>query len=432
MSDLFADTGILESLLLCQQLTLESKRNMLLVSKFFQAFTSAQLCLQELYVGPEDCTIANARFVLRVLMPRVPGLLLCARDEQFAPKMNLAALASLSTVTASMTGSSMNTTAAFFLGHALATSKGFVRLGMGRLKTLSSLRERDHLELDIFETANPIDLLLMRPCLLANAERRLDDFPYLGSSQLNLSNLHLGEEEMCVLSTKMRDAFDRKRDFDLIDLSQNSFGLFGSPVAMQVVVDALCDPKIDSCVRVDYFNLSATCVDSAGIRVLVRPMRSGLLKIRQLNLCNACIDNEGITCLLRALRTWGARRFGGGRGLSVTQPGADVLEELDLSRNPFSNEGFEQLLIGAGLARLRVLHLYGLFHVSMSAVVTLANAVRTGLYPAIQEINTSYSEENLPMQKAVRHWRLRHDLAECDRDWDRWCTQFRVNNQLCQ
>ena len=178
MCDPFADTGILENLLLSEHLTLESKRNMLLVSWFFHEYTDAHLRLPELHVDYDDCTIANARFVVRKLAPRVPGLRLCARGERFAPKMDLAKLARFAAVIAHATDCSMDATAAFFLGHALATSDGFVRLGTGRKKSLVALRERDHLELDIYEQTNTIDLLLMKPCLLANAERRLKAFMY--------------------------------------------------------------------------------------------------------------------------------------------------------------------------------------------------------------------------------------------------------------
>lgn len=418
MCDPFADTGILENLLLSEHLTLESKRNMLLVSWFFHEYTDAHLRLPELHVDYDDCTIANARFVVRVLAPRVPGLRLCARGERFAPKMDLAKLARFATVIAHATDCSMDATAAFFLGHALATSDGFVRLGTGRKKSLVALRERDHLELDIYEQTNTIDLLLMKPCLLANAERRLKAFD---GSVLDLSNLYLNDEEMALVCGKMRDAFNEQHHYTCIDLSRNSFGAMGRSGAMRLFVDALCNFRSDGFVHVDALNLSETHIGSEGVRVLAQPMCSGLLKIKQLHLSNAQIDNEGLACLLRALRSLKGRR------LRLKQSAADcsgALEVLDLSENWFSDEGFQELLVGTCLSRLRALHLNKLYHVSKSAMVTLASEVRTGLYPAIEEIQTSYSEDNLPMQKAVRHWRLRRDLSECDSDWTRFRTRF--------
>jgi hypothetical protein len=423
MCDRFADTGILENLLLSEQLALTSKRNMLLVSKFFHEFTDAHLRLPELYVGGVDCTISNARFVMRVLVPRVPGLLVCARGEMCAPKMNLAALARYDTVIAHWGDCSIDTTAAFFLGHALAVSDGFVRLGMGRKKSLTALRERDHLELDIYEQANTVDLLLMKPCLLANAERRLDAFDGL---VLDLSNLYLNDEEMALVGHKMRDVFDQQHHYNRIDLSCNSFGATHRCGAMRLVVDALCNFRTGGCVHVGALNLSETHIGSEGVRVLAQPMCSGLLKIKQLYLSNAHIDNEGLVCLLRALRSLQGRR------LRLKQFAADcsgALEVLDLSENWFSDEGFQELLVGTGLSRLRALHLNKLYHVSKSAMVTLASEVRTGLYPAIAEIQTSYSEDNLPMQKAVRHWSLRRDLAECDSDWNRFRTRFEAEEE---
>lgn len=422
MCDPFADTGILENLLLSEHLTLESKRNMLLVSWFFHEFTDAHLRLPELHVDYVDCTIANARFVVKVLAPRVPGLRLCARGEQFAPRMDLAALARFATVVAHAANCSMDATAAFFLGHALAKSDGFVRLGTGRKKSLIALRERDHLELDIYEQSITIDLLLMKPCLLANAERRLKAFD---GSVLDLSNLYLNDEEMDLVCGKMRGAFNQQRRYNCIDLSRNSFGAMGRWGAMQLFVDALCNFRTDGCVHVEVLRLSETGIGSAGLRVLAGPVHSGLLKITQLYLSNANIDDEGLVCLLSALRALKGRRL----RLKPLAADADVLEVLDLSENWFSDEGFQELLIGTGLSRLRALHLNRLYHVSKSAVVALASEVRTGLYPAIEEIQTSYSEQNLPMQKAVRHWRLRRDLAECDGDWNKFRARFEADHR---
>ena len=173
MSDFFANVGILDNLLCSPDLTLTSKRAMLCVSRLFRHATQAHLSQGELHVDWIDCTIHNARFILNVLIPRVPGLLVCARDEFFAPKMDLAYLAKRTTVRVNANRCFMGNTAAFFLGHALAKSDGSVRLGMGRKKSLPHLRERERVWLDDHERACPIDCLLMQPCLMANAERRI-------------------------------------------------------------------------------------------------------------------------------------------------------------------------------------------------------------------------------------------------------------------
>ena len=200
MSDRFNDQGTLDNVLLSPHLTLASKRAMLLVSHFFHMSTNLHLCQRELHVSHFDCTIANARFVLNVLMPRVEEyrrimqcqetrLLVCARDEFFAPKMDLAYLAKRTTVRVNANRCFMGNTAAFFLGHALAKSDGSVRLGMGRKKSLPHLRERERVWLDDHERACPIDCLLMQPCLMANAERRIDAFD---GAELDLSDRDLG------------------------------------------------------------------------------------------------------------------------------------------------------------------------------------------------------------------------------------------------
>ena len=142
MSDFFANVGILDNLLCSPDLTLTSKRAMLCVSRLFRHATQAHLSQGELHVDWIDCTIHNARFILNVLIPRVPGLLVCARGESFAPKMDLAALAKLTNVRVMTNTCMMGATAAYFLGHALAHSDGFVRLTIGRRKSLKALRER--------------------------------------------------------------------------------------------------------------------------------------------------------------------------------------------------------------------------------------------------------------------------------------------------
>lgn len=427
MCDRFADTGTLENVLLSQHLALASKRAMLRVSKFFHALTDAHLRQPELHVSHFDCTIANARYVLRVLVPRVPGLLLCARDECFAPKMDLAKLARLGTVRTHANQCTMHTTAAFFLGHALAQSDGYVRLSMGRKKSLRALRERDTLFLDFYERASPADCLLLQPCLLANAERRIAKFD---GEVLDLSKLYLNDEMLTMMAERLFDAFDgRNAVYTTIDLSDNPFGGRVDAGGVRALVDALCNGRPASAVRVvvGKLNLSDTNLHSRGIRALAAPMRCGGLRIAELYLRNVGMDDKGLACLLDGLRAPNRHdvlRRKRSMGDGVREIVEDALQVLDLSENLFSDEGLHELLDGTGLSRLRVLHLGRLFYVSRCAMVTLAREVRKGLYPAIEQVHISSSEENVPMRQAVRCWHLHRDVTECDRAWDRFEARF--------
>lgn len=422
MCDRFADTGTLENVLLSQHLALASKRAMLRVSKFFHALTDAHLRQPELHVSHFDCTVANARYVLRVLVPRVPGLLLCARDEFFAPKMDLAKLASLGTVRTHANRCTMHTTAAFFLGHALAQSDGYVRLSMGRKKSLRALRERDTLFLDFYERASAADCLLLQPCLLANAERRIAKFD---GEVLDLSKLYLNDEMLTTMAERLFGAFDgRNAVYTTIDLSDNPFGSRVDAAGVRALVDALCNRRLASAVCVvGKLNLSHTNIHSRGIRALAAPMRCGGLNIAELYLRNVGMDDEGLACLLDGLRAPNRLRRKRSMGDGVWEI-VDALQVLDLSENLFSDEGLHELLDGTGLSRLRVFNLGRLFYVSRCAMVTLAREVRKGLYPAIEQVHISSSEENVPMRQAVRCWHLQRDVTECDRAWDRFEARF--------
>ena len=135
--------AVLDPLLACAGLGLAAKRALACVNRECRAVVTPYLLRASLHVNLLDCTLANARFVIECLMPKVPGLLLCACHETFAPRMNLNETAKLAYLKVAGAKRVMGLTAAFFLGHALAQTDCVVRLTTGKRKRLKALRENE-------------------------------------------------------------------------------------------------------------------------------------------------------------------------------------------------------------------------------------------------------------------------------------------------
>ena len=419
MSDPFVDVGILDNLLNSPNLTLASKRAMLCVNRLFREATRAHLSQGELHVDWIDCTIHNARFILNVLIPRVPGLLVCARDEAFAPKMDLAALARLTNVRVMTPTCIMGATAAYFLGHALAHSDGYVRLTMGRRKSLKALRERSRIWLDDYEQSHPIDCLLVSGALLANAEARIKEFD---GETLDLSALYLSRTAMRFLAGALHDAFDAcTGPFVQISLTDNPIGSAG----VEAIVDALCSRRRCDPVVVDCLELQKTGVSTRGIEKLVAPMWGGGLRIKTLFLNDCSLDDAAVETLVRALgQAW----------LDYDDRGhekplrTDGIRTLDLSGNSFGERGITALLDTRWSAHLRSLYVCALRGVPKRCYVELCRQVREGIYPKIELIvadtGTARSKQ-APIEEAVAYWDWQRKLRANADEWERYQKEFK-------
>jgi len=423
MCDRFSDQGILDNVLLSPQLTLASKRAMLLVSRFFHQITDAHLRHPELHVSAFDCTIANARFVIRVLLPRVPGLLVCARGERFTPKMDFRKLRVLPNVRVHTSTCCMGPTAAYFLGHALAVSNGNVRLTMGRKKSLAALRERSRVYLDAHERLEEVDCNLVAGALLANAEARIERFH---GFDLNLSSLYLNPTTLKHLRRPLYRAFDPPRygPYKTINLSGNPLG----PLGGEILAEALCSRRRSTVVRVQSLDMSDTQLGDEGVAKLAAPMPGGGLKIEELFLANVNMGNSGLKALMHGLRARGGHWHARWKGKDFVEDTSLDVQVLDLSENVFNDEGFEELMCAIGLSRLRVLSIRKLRRVSKRSLVKLGNAVREGLYPAIEDIcadnGTEAASKQVPIQKAVKYWEAQRLVKKHDDEWKAFETQF--------
>lgn len=421
MCDRFSDQGILENVLLSPHLTLASKRAMLLVSRFFSEITDAHLLQKELHVSKADCTIDNARFVVKVLLPRVPGLLVCARGERFTPKMDFRKLRVLPNVRVNTPTCCMGPTAAYFLGHALAVSNGCVRLTMGRKKSLLALRDRSRVFLDPHERLEEVDRNLVEGALLANAEGRIERFH---GTDLDLSSLYLNPRMLEHLRWPLYRAFDPPRygPYGMIRMNGNPVGELGG----EILAEALCCRQRKTAVRVQSLDMSDTQLGNRGIRMLTAPMPSGSLKIAELYLANVNMGNDGLVTLMHGLRALSDRFCQNDTSLDV--------QVLDVSENVFNDQAFEELMCPTGLSRLRLLYIRKLRRVSKRSLVKLGNAVREGLYPAITDIcadnGSEAASKQVPIQKAVKYWEAQRSVKKHDDEWKAFETQFEKQQQF--
>ena len=420
MCDRFSDQGILENVLLSPHLTLASKRAMLLVSRFFHQITDAHLRHPELHVSDADCTIANARFVIRVLLPRVPGLLVCARGERFTPKMDFRKLRILPNIRVHTTTCCMGPTASYFLGHALAESNGCVRLTMGRKKSLAALRERSRVYLDMHERMDEVDRNLVAGALLANAEARIERF---NGKDLDLSSLYINPTTLKHLKGTLYEAFDKFADgpYQKIWLQGNPMG----PLGGKLLANALCSRQPSSPVRVEALDMSDTQLGNEGVAALAAPMTCGGFRVEELYLANIGMGNSGLKALMRGLRAGQGRKRVGKDFVEDTSKDVQV---LDLSENVFNDEGFEELMCPIGLSRLRLLYIRKLRRVGKRSLVKLGNAVREGVYPDIQDIcadnGTEAASKQVPIHKAVNYWEAQRSVKKHDDEWKAFEAQF--------
>lgn len=411
MGDRF-DVAVLDNLLLNENLTLTSKRAFLHVNHFFNATTLAHLTHQELHVRYHDCTIANSRFVMRVLMPRVPGLLVCALGEQFVPKMDLAKLQKLQNVRVSTTTARMGYTASFFLGHALAQQDCCVRLSTGKKKSLTALRMRGRIYLTPDERVHDIDCNLVAGALLANVETRLAEY---AGHVLLLDSLYIDRHVVRYLFPLLTTTFAiRGAPAGRLDLAHNPLGSPGVKAMLLALMNTPTNLKEPN------FRLQEDiALGPLGMPTLLHVMNSGVLNVGELYLDDVGLTDDAMEILVAALRP--------PHGTAHT----GLLRVLDVNDNPFGDAGMRALMVFKSLPCLKILHLRKLTRVSKRAFVDLGTCVRDGLFPAIQDIYTdSFGPKSVPMHTAVKWWVRRREMRQCAAEWSTFVTEFEQDEAL--
>lgn len=419
--------GVLEALLVHESVCLTSKRALVCVNKLCEAMTLEHLHLKELHVDASDCTVTNARWILDELMvpKRVPDLRLCVKGELFAPKMKLKEIAAKKLVRISDDTSRMGATAAFFLGHALATSDGLVRLTNGRQKRLRALRENPRVQLLANETFEEVDVNLMAGALLLNAERRVDHLR-LGECYVSLSTLEIDDRRATELGKHLRQVI-KKHQFQpsTLNLAHNTFGSDGLCGLLLPSYGALgVVPKsniLGSNVTMDLI-LNGVSLGCEGVKRLAEDVLAhDRLVLRGLSLANVNVGAKGIAALVDVYARRSKTQWGHGAGGLVT---------LDLSGNPLTSHALAPLRKVYAFPCLRVLRLHNMERLHTGFWPRLAIAiVRDKRLPEIQSVHSDASMEcsHFPLRRAITLMRSRRASLEAQSKWDDWECQNLAN-----
>lgn len=398
---------------------LSAKRAMACTSHGFHDLVYAHLTKKKLVVGAHDCTIDDARFVLYVLMARVPGLLVCARGERFNPQMDLAKMQTLGFVRVCTSTCAMGATAAFFLGHALALTDATVRLTTGNRKKLKPLRTASNFYLSPEDTAATVDERLLAPALLANAELRLQKYPDNPVKNIMLRGLQIDNDAARALRFLSNLAWDRSAPTRL-DLSENP--LLGCNGLKPLLIEP-CHSRALAGVRTHMLllNLGHTRLGLRGIDLLATMLlRTGYLSVKELYLNNCGLCNGGMNLLVN--------------GLSENQRscvGIQPLRTLSLSDNKFGNAGFLELLTPDAFRHLEDLLICRLHYVERRSFAMLCRAIRSGTMPALERVHADVPGvgRDVPFDDALKLIRAEREVSRLQKRWAAWEAREQVEDQ---
>ena len=419
------DVAVLQNLLASPALCLTTKRALACVTKLGSELTNEHMGQTHLYVDSEDCTAINARWILRQLISRVPGLLVCARGELLAPEMNLQTLMQFKRVRVKglVMGKEcvMTPTAAYFLGHAL--SEGFevdpyVRLTTGKKKRIQALRVNTRLFLTPEETFKLVDQRIMSGALLANAESRLEVLKR-HDARLSFTMLELDDVTAADLGEQLRRAIvsgSRKGLPISLDLSHNRFGKDG----LRALLSPAYGPKgpVPHAHFMEKLDLTGVLLGCSGVKRLANVLAVGRLNVvEELVLVNVGMRWHGVTALVDTYAELSKQAM---RGLGM-------LESLDLSENPLGPRDLEPLLEVDAFPHLETLKLCNI-KVSATFWIKLGRAiVKENRFPLIQHIgyrdntdNAGTVDVDTPLCTAVGIACKRRALKKSEEGWHKW------------
>ena len=388
---------------------LSAKRAMACTSHDFHDLVYAHLTKKKLVVSAHDCSIKNARYVLRILLPRVPGLLLCARGERFNPQMDLVKMQTLSFVRVCTSTCAMGDTAAFFLGHALALSDATVRLTTGNRKKLEPLRSATSFYISPEDRLSTVDEYLLAPALLANAEFRLKKYLDNPVKNIMLHDLHIDDEAAHALREHSKVAWERRAPIRL-DLSAN-------PLQRRGLMYLLIDPchsraLAGMCTHMLLLNLGHTRIGLQGIDLLVtKLLRTKYLSVKELYLNDCGLCDDGMKLLINGLC----------ENKMHDRP-AYHLVTLSLSDNEFGNAGFLELLTPGALTHLEDILLCRLPFVSRNSYTKLCRAIRGGTMPALERVHADVPGvgRDVPFDDALKLLRAEREVGRLQKRWNAW------------
>lgn len=377
-SNWFESTEVLDTLV-CK-LELFARRTLACVNNTCRHAVTSNFTNGRLHVDWIDCNLNNARFVLEQLLPRVPGLLLCAQDETWGPEMDLAELMTCERIKLKDDEGALGYTASYFLGEALARTNCLVRLTTGTMKSLESLRTNSRLSLSPTDTHNVVDEHILSGALRANAEDRIRDYE---SDTLSLHYLELNDNRLLDLRPCLNTRLNGS-DLDELILSANPFGCKGLESVLFPIDRSICRTRM-----LKRLCLSHVSLKDEGIEVLARAFGEGWLVVKDLDVSWVKMESKGFRSLTKALRKVARRQLEN----PLEQGHAYALTELDLSYNyPLKTRvDFDEFLKPGTFPFLKKLDL------CHSGVITadfarLAKAIKDLRLPTIETVKFQNSE----------------------------------------
>lgn len=370
------DSVILELMLSCDVVDLRDKRAQACVCLEFQRVVFEHMRGWKLILRPSDCTHGNARFIVDVLLPSVPSLRLYPEGETLVPVLDLALLQTKPGLKLNEGPNVMGETAAWFLGHALAHTNCKVRLTTNYVKKLQALRERERIALTDHELGITVNWNIMAGALLANAERRIDNY-CSDHGGLDLSGLCMDDRMAVWIAPKVR-AIGQD---NLLRLSL-SFNQFGEAAIKHLFKKSM--PVLT------HLCLSGTHVGCNGVGALAKAIGSHRFPcLEQLILAEIDLRTSDMMEFVKRLRAlpW--------------------LKVLDLSHNRFVGEGIDALLHEArtgAFPKLERLNLLQSWRVQSAFWYRLAVDLKNGHFPAINTVQCDHKHAKEYVDKGLAAW----------------------------
>tara|TARA_B110000116_G_scaffold259550_2_gene261756 strand:+ start:690 stop:1670 length:981 start_codon:yes stop_codon:yes gene_type:complete len=320
-------------------------------------------------------------------MPRVPGLLLCAKDELWAPEMDLAEITTFTRVKLKNDEGQLGYTASYFLGEVLAKTNCTVRLTNGAVKSLQSLRENERINLSASDCANVIDDHMLSGAVRANATNRLLECASTPQDKILLLNhLELNDKRIRDLSPLLNIVL--KDTILKLDLSWNPFGTIG---LLSIFFPVDCGFRQRRVIQ--SLSLQHVALENDGVNIIARAFEEDVLLVGDLDLSFVKMGSQGLRNLSKSIRMVANRQ---------QQSNVCVLTRLNLSENHAGKkrEDFDELLKPGTFPYLKDLDLL-YSGVTNNELMRLARAIEIGHFPSICKVIIPESRVSDRMKRAV-------------------------------
>jgi len=378
---LILDPSVLDALATSPALSLSAKRALGDTNRLCRETVRKYLFGKEpVVVHDVDCTVANAHFVLHVLLRANPDLTLAVRNDTFYPTLGLGEIAKKENERAAAHSArdfkyilwppavnqpQLKTcpTRAFWLGHVLADKKrALVHLTNGTSFSpfnMASKEPRIETKVD-----SDVDAAVMAGPLFRNALLHTTTERVLANREVRLSKLQLNDDAVChVIANRVRDHAAIVKE---LSLPGNAFGLPGAR--------ALFSPRTmhkPEWPKLKRLNLTCTPVGPRAYPAICGAIAAGHMPL----LTNLYLGNTRLGDI-------------GARLVFQTLSHMKALKALHLNGNPFGAEGVSPLKTAFGphkvvAEKLQTLRMGQLPAMDADAWKVVGRAVMNGSFPEL-------------------------------------------------